>query len=220
MTKRARRSTSKAHRSPARPSRASARTVQVASQVVETEREVRELPPLPPPAVDAVRLFQSGMEALQRHRYGDAAESFGALEAAFPGERALLDRARVYLELCQRELRRRPAELSSPEERLTAATAALNNDDEARAEALVSSVLAQDAEHDLALYLSAAIHARRGEADLAITVLRRAVAVSPDAGAQARLDADFESLHQSEDFVAITAPPAAVPRRLLRRVRH
>ena len=161
------------------------------------------------------------MEALQRHQYADAAESFAAVEAAFPGERALLDRSRVYLELCQRELRRKPAaELGSPEERLTAATAALNNDDEARAEALVHSVLAEDAEHDLALYLSAAIHARRGQADLAITVLRRAVAVSPDAGAQARLDPDFDSLHHSEAFVALTAPPAAVPRRVLRRVRH
>ncbi len=192
----------------------------MASQVVETEREVNELPPLPPPAVDAVRVFQSGMEALQRHQYADAAESFGALEAAFPGERALLDRARVYLELCQRELRRRPDELGSPEERLTAATAALNNDDEARAETLVHSVLAEDGEHDLALYLSAAIHARRGQTDLAITVLRRAVAVSPDAGAQARLDPDFESLLQSEDFVAITSPPTSVLRRPLRRTRH
>jgi tetratricopeptide (TPR) repeat protein len=182
--------------------------------------EIREAPPLPRPAEDAVRLFQSGMEALQRHQYADAAESFGAVEAAFPGERALLDRSRVYLELCQRELRRKPTELGSPEERLTAATAALNNDDEARAEALVHSVLAEDAEHDLALYLSAAIHARRGQGDLAITVLRRAVAVSPDAGAQARLDPDFESLHHSEAFVALTAPPAAVPRRILRRVRH
>jgi hypothetical protein len=156
------------------------------------------------------------MEALQRHQYAPAAESFAALMTTFPGERALLDRARVYLELCQRELRRRPAELGSPEERLTAATAALNNDDEVRAEALVDSVLAEDAEHDLALYLSAAIHARRGKADEAITVLRRAVAVSPDAGAQARLDPDFESLHQSDVFVALTTPPVVQPRRIRR----
>src|SRR5262249_20095996 len=131
----------------------------------QVEPEPPQPPPPTPPPADAVRLFQSGMEALQRHQYAAASDCFAELTSAFPAERPLLDRARVYLELCQREMRRRPAELGSPEERVTAATAALNNDDEVRAAALVDSVLAEDGEHDLALYLSAAIHARRGQAD-------------------------------------------------------
>jgi tetratricopeptide (TPR) repeat protein len=169
---------------------------------------------LPPP--EAVRVFQAGMEALQGHRYTDAAEAFNTLVTRFPGERALLERARVYLGICERELRRRPAQPTTSEERLTAATAALNDGDEARAEGLVRGVLAEQPDQDLALYLSAAIHARRGRRDEALAGLRQAIALRPDVAAQATLDADFDSLRDSEAFHALTAPTAALPRRARR----
>jgi tetratricopeptide (TPR) repeat protein len=173
-------------------------------------------PPAGLPLPEAVRVFEAGMEALQRHRYADAAEAFNALVRGFPAERALLDRARVYLDLCERELRRRPAQPTTPEERLTAATAALNDGDEARAEGLVQGVLAEQPDQDLALYLSAAIHARRGRRDEALAGLRQALALRPDVAAQATLDSDFDSLHDCEAFHALTAPTAALPRRARR----
>jgi len=151
------------------------------------------------------------MEALQRHQYTVAAEAFNTLLARFPAERALLERARVYLDLCERDLRRRPTQPTTPEERLTAATAALNDGDEARAEGLVDAVLAEQPGQDLALYLSAAIHARRGRRDDALAQLRQAIALSPDVAAQAALDPDFDSLHDCEAFHALTAPTAALP---------
>ena len=161
------------------------------------------------------------MEALQRHEYRPAAESFRGLISRFPGERALLDRARVYVDLCDRELRRRPLQPLTAEERLTMATAALNNGDDARAESFVTAVLSEHPEQDLALYLSAAIHARRGRHDEALAQLRQAIAVSPDVAAQATLDSDFDALHGSEAFQALTAStgvisrrPSSTPRRL------
>jgi tetratricopeptide (TPR) repeat protein len=159
------------------------------------------------------------MEALQGRRYTAAAEAFNVLVTRFPAERALLDRARVYLDVCERELRRRPAQPTTPEERLTAATAALNDGDEARAERFVQLVLAEQPEQDLALYLSAAIHARRGRRDEALAGLRLALALRPDAAAQATLDPDFDSLHDSAAFHVLTTPTAALPRRA-RRMRH
>jgi predicted Zn-dependent protease len=159
------------------------------------------------------------MEALQGRRYTAAAEAFNALVTQFPAERALLDRARVYLDVCERELSRRAAQPTTPEERLTAATAALNDGDETRAERFVQSVLAEEPGQDLALYLSAAIHARRGRRNEALAGLRQALALRPDVAAQATLDPDFNSLHDSEAFQALTTPTAALPRRA-RRIRH
>lgn len=156
------------------------------------------------------------MEALQGHRYANAAEAFNALVKGFPAERALLDRARVYLDLCERELRRRPAQPATPEERLTAATAALSGGDEARAEKLVQGVLAEQPDQDLVLYLSAAIPARRRRGDEALAGLRQALAFRPDVAAQPTLDSDFDSLHDCEAFHALTAPTAALPRRARR----
>ena len=156
------------------------------------------------PAADAIALFQRAMEALQRHEYAAGAAAFREVVERFPSERALLDRARVYIDLCERELRKRPVQPQTIEERLTAATAALNNADTSGAERLVRAVLAEDARQDLALYLLAVIESRRGDAEAALTRLADAIAASPDASAQARFDPDFEWLRDTDWFKRLT----------------
>jgi uncharacterized membrane-anchored protein len=148
------------------------------------------------------------MSGLQRHEYVLAAGRFRALLERHPAEGALGDRARVYLDLCERELARRPVEPRTVEERLTAATAALNNGDNDRAEGLARAVLAEDPRQDLALYLLASVEARRGAADQALSYLGQAIALSPEARAQARYDPDFESLRPLEGFRELTEPPS------------
>lgn len=165
-------------------------------------------PPQPQPAAEAVSLFQHGMEAMQRHAYRDAARAFQGILMGFPGERALAERARVYLALCEREVDRRPVNPRTLEERLTAATAALNNGEDAEAEELARSVLGDDPKHDLALYLLAAVHARRGDNVEALSLLAKVMAISPEASAQARADDDFADLHDMDDFRALTEPPS------------
>jgi tetratricopeptide (TPR) repeat protein len=153
-------------------------------------------------------MFEASMQAMQEHSYRQAAEGFRSLLDRYPTERALLDRARVYLELCERELRRQPAAPNTVEEHLTAATAALNNGDEEGAERLAKVVLDDDPRQDLALYLLAVIEARRGSTESALSYLERAVEISPEAGAQARFDGDFESLRETKTFRQLTEPPA------------
>lgn len=164
-------------------------------------------------------LFEQAVEMLHRRRFEGAAEQLRRLVASYPQEGGLLDRARVYLELAERELNRRPANPRTVEERLTAATAALNNDQDAEAERLVRSVLAEDPRHDLALYLMAAVEARRSDHDAALSFLGRAIAVSPEVRAQARHDPDFEPLRSTEAFQQLVDPPTApaAPRRPKRR---
>lgn len=129
----------------------------------------------------------------------------------FPNERALLDRARVYLELCAREANRRPVAPKTTEERITAATAALNNDDDQAAEELARSVLGDDPRHELALYLLAAVFARRGVSTEALEFLGKAIAINPEASAQARSDDDFTPLHDEDAFWTLTEPPIVPP---------
>jgi tetratricopeptide (TPR) repeat protein len=167
------------------------------------------MPAAQAPNAQGVALFEQAMEALQRKRYGVAADRFRDLLKQFPTERALLDRTRVYLDLAERELNRQPAAPRTLEERVTAATAALNNDQDAEAERWVRSVLADDPRHDLALYLMAVVEARRGESEAALACLDRAIAISPEVRAQARHDADFERLRNVEAFQALIDPPSS-----------
>jgi tetratricopeptide (TPR) repeat protein len=140
------------------------------------------------------------MQAMQRHAFVEAADGFRSLLESFPGERGLRDRSQVYLALCQRELERRPAAPRTIEERLTAATAALNDGQDDAAKRLARGVLEEQPEHDLALYLLAAIEARRGATDDALQLLSRAIEISPEIRAQARHDVDFEDLRGMQAF--------------------
>ena len=152
------------------------------------------------PAAEAVSLFERAMRALQRHEYATAADAFRGLISDYPREGALCERSMVYVALCERELARQPVEPRTTEERLTAATAALNNGDDDRAASLALAVLSDMPQHDLALYLLAAVEARRGATDEALHLLGRAMAVNPEIRAQARHDADFEDLRDMDAF--------------------
>ncbi len=184
---------------PKRPARSSSAQA-VAAQALSP-------PPPAGPAPEGVVLFERAMRALQRHDYAAGAGHFRAVLNRFPAERPLVERSRVYLVLCERELERRPAAPKTVEERLTAATAALNNADDAAAEKLVRSVLEGAPQQELALYLLAAIEARRGARESALSLLKRAVAVSPEIRAQARHDLDFEALRGLEAFRQLLDAP-------------
>jgi tetratricopeptide (TPR) repeat protein len=154
------------------------------------------------PPADAIAAFEKAIKAVQRHEYERGARAFRELIVRYPAERALLERARVYVELCQRELEARAPK--TLEERMTAATAALNDGDDAGAARLAKSILAEDRNHDLALYLLAAVEIRRGRTEPALHLLARAIEISPEAGAQARFDADFEPLRDNATFRQLT----------------
>lgn len=168
------------------------------------------LPHVEGPDARAVALFERAVAQLQRHDFTAALAGFEELEARFPNERALLDRVRVYLALCRRELAR-PGSRSpeNVEERLTAATAAINDGNEAVAEQLLERVLAEVPDHEPAHYLMAVIHARRGAVHNALEALSRAIHLNADARVQARHDDDFEPLRGLDGFERLIAGSSA-----------
>lgn len=171
-------------------------------------------PPLPvirPPAADAVAQLERGMKELQGHDYAAAVSTFKKLVADFPSEGFLADRARVYLELAQREVRKRSGNQGTVEERLTAATAALNNDQDSEAARLAESVLKEDASQDLAVYLLAVIATRAGRLDEAIERLREAIELNPECRLQSRNDEEFDPIMDHPDYQQLMeAPPTPV----------
>lgn len=199
----------------------------VAKAPAAPPRIFRQIPPPPPPpplavpkppAADAVLGFERGMAELQKHNYAGAKITFQGLLDNFPSEGFLTDRARVYLSLAERELSRRPSSSGSVEERLTAATAALNNNDEAEAGRLAESAFRDDRSADLAVYLMAIVAARQGRTDDALAHIKTAIEINPESRVQARQDEEFDILLELDEFHTLTeAPPTPAPSMLAKK---
>jgi tetratricopeptide (TPR) repeat protein len=150
--------------------------------------------------VDAVAVYEKGLEALQRHDYNKALELFESLLTSFPEERELHERVRIYLNVCRRHATPRAAVPQTVQERLYASTLALNGGRYDEAISHLRLVRDEDPDNDHALYMLAVAHAQRGEHAESIAHLERAIALNPENRALARRDADLEPLHDDEAF--------------------
>lgn len=164
---------------------------------------------------EAVATYERGIAALQRRDYQAAADAFRELMARYPDERELQERAQVYLRVCERELAATAAPLPrTNEERLVAATVALNAGDYARSLALLDEVLRDDPKSDHAEYMAAVVYCAKGDLDSAMVRLQRAIDLNPENRNLARQDNDLEPLHDFDTFRRmLEAPPAPIRRR-------
>jgi Tfp pilus assembly protein PilF len=127
----------------------------------------------------------------------------------YPEEKELNDRVRLYLALCERQLKSAP-EPRTLEERLYAATLALNAGDPATALHHLGNIVSQDPDHDGALYMLAVVHAIREDPATAVTYLHRAIERNPENRSLALQDSDLERLMQDESVrAALQSGPLA-----------
>ena len=176
-------------------------------------------PAQPPPAprkpayYEAIALYESGVRGLQRHDYEAAAAAFRSVLERYPDERELHERARLYLRVCERETARRPAAPQTPEERVYAATVALNAGDHAGAMEHLRRALDESPENDHAHYIMAVALAARAQTHEALEHLRQAISLNPENRALARQDPDLEGVRDHESFRDVLETPASARRR-------
>ena len=112
---------SKAKKSSARP-----RSLQPSAPLPMPQRPPR--PAVPPSVpvlrttyIEAVALYERGLQALQGHDYAGARDVFRSVLSRYPEEKELHERVRLYLNICERQVapRQSPAP-RSVEERLYA----------------------------------------------------------------------------------------------------
>jgi tetratricopeptide (TPR) repeat protein len=138
---------------------------------------------------------------LQEHRFPEAASAFQSVLTQYPEEKELNDRVRLYLALCERQLKSAP-EPGTTEERLYAATLALNTGDSSTALQHLGKIVNQDPDHDGALYMLAVVHTLRDDPATALTYLQRAIERNPENRSLALQDSDLERLMQDESVRA------------------
>jgi tetratricopeptide (TPR) repeat protein len=161
------------------------------------------------------------MRTLQQHDFSKAADLLHHMMATFPDERELIERSKVYLALCERQLRPLTAEPQNTAERLYAATLALNASDLDAAVGHLEQILREQPGHDQALYMLAVSYAQRDQHADAIRYLQQAIEANPENRALARMDPDLDDLRDDDAVSALLEPSSAMraadPKRALRR---
>lgn len=174
-------------------------------------------PPRKPGFYEAVAIYERGVQGLQRHDFSGAAELFRTVIERYPEERELLERARLYLRVCERETARHTPPPETPAEQVYAATVSLNAGDHATALHHLQRALTSDPGNDHAHYIMSAALSMRGRREEAIEHLHRAIELNPENRSQALQDPDLENIRDLDGFRAIMEAPAAQNRRRPRR---
>ena len=104
---------------------------------------------------------------------------FSRRHPAYPEERELGERARLFLQVCERETARRPSGPQTPSESVYAATVALNAGDGDGALGHLNQALEQAPNSDHAHYIMAVALIDKGDPARAIVHLRQAIALNP-----------------------------------------
>lgn len=186
-------------------------------QAATTPRTAGRAPKGPPPPertqrVEAMETYERGVTALQQRKFGEAATLLQTVIDAYPDEKELHERARIYLAVCRRQAVPLDATPKTFEERLYAATLAINagayDDGLARLEALAG----ESPENDHVQFMLAVAHAQRGDLAKAWPALERAIDLNPENRFLARQDADLEALRREPQFRQIVERPQPVRR--------
>jgi outer membrane protein assembly factor BamD (BamD/ComL family) len=192
------------------------KTVQPAGAVPPPPRQAPSAPVRRSTYVEAVALYEQGLERLQQHDYAGAADRLEAVLKQFPEEKELHERVKLYLNVCRKQASAVEASPRTIEERLYASTIARNGGRYDEAISHLRLVRDEDPDNDHALYMLAVAHAQRGELAEAVAHVERAIAMNPENRALARTDPDLDPLRDDESFrMALEAP--AVPRMERRR---
>jgi tetratricopeptide (TPR) repeat protein len=170
---------------------------------------VAPAPPRKPGYHEALAMYERGVRGLQRHDYEGAAVQFRTIIDRYPEERELQERSRLYLRVCERETARRPPTPQTPQERVYAATVALNAGDPATALEHLRRALGDAPDNDHAQYIMSVALASTGAPADAVEHLRQAISLNPENRALARQDPDLEPLRALDGFADLVDGPAA-----------
>jgi tetratricopeptide (TPR) repeat protein len=204
--------TRKTKKKPA-PAKARPRVVE-AKPAVAPAPAAPVAPPRKPGFYEAVAIYERGVQALQKHDFGAAAGFFRTVLERYPEERELLERARLYLRVCERETSRQPPTAKTPAELVYAATVALNSGDHSGALDHLQRALGEDPHSDHAHYIMAVALGMRNRGDEAIEHLQQAIALNPENRGLAKQDPDLDILRDHSRFGdALNTPPAPNRRR-------
>lgn len=153
---------------------------------------------------NARKEYDRGVAALQRRKLDEAERHFADLIQKYPEEKELVDRARVYLAVCERQKLAARSTLSEPEDFYYAAVLEKNRGNVEEAIEHLKRAARKNGGGKVD-FLLACCYAQRGEPGSALEYLRRAIGEDQRNRILARHDRDFDPVRDSPEFQELLA---------------
>ncbi len=148
--------------------------------------------------------YQSAVQLVQQAKYDKALAAFEKLLPAAPPE--ILERCKMYIQTCQRQMERAALSFDTPEERYDYAISQLNTGFFEEAREQLEGLLADHPEADYAYYGLAVLDSITGRAQDCLSNLSKAIELNSKNRLQARSDNDFQSMVDDPRFTELLYP--------------
>jgi len=167
-------------------------------------RKAQTLKELSKHTENARKDYDRGVSALQKKKLDEAERNFTDLIQKYPEERELVDRARVYLSVIERQKREAAPTLTEPEDFYYAAVLEKNRGNVAEAIDHLKRAAKKNGNGRVD-FLLACCYAQSGEHDTALAHLKRAIEEDKSNRILARHDSDFDVMRETPAFQELLA---------------
>jgi tetratricopeptide (TPR) repeat protein len=148
--------------------------------------------------------FDRGIAAVQRKKFEEAERNFSDLIQKYPDEKELVDRARVYVAICQRQKRAAEPALTEPEDFYYAAVVEKNRGNVPEAIEHLKRAVKKNGGGRVD-FLLACCYAQTGDSEVSLQHLKRAIEEDQRHRILARHDSDFDPLRETVEFQELLA---------------
>ena len=161
--------------------------------------------PEDPRYTQALQSYESGLRAMQEHKFDKAKPHFQKVLTGPSKE--LADRASVHLNTCNSQLERSAAtQFKTPEEHFDYAVSLMNVGDYVSAREHLEKLFKQAPKADYVIYGIAALDCLTGHVEDSLRRLDEALRMNPQLRYQARNDSDFHNLAEDPRFTELLYP--------------
>jgi tetratricopeptide (TPR) repeat protein len=163
-----------------------------------------------PGFAQAVQNYEGAVKAMQEHKFEKAKVLLEKILAA--GQRELMDRARVHLNLCNQQLAGSSTSFKTHEEHFDYAVSLLNGGQFDQARGHMEKILKGNPKADFAYYGMAVVDCLTGQVESSLKNLGESIRLNPHNRFQARNDSDFQGMADDPRFTELLYPePADLP---------
>ena len=174
-------------------------------RVIKMTIPAQKAPQAPDPRfTQAVEGYQTGLKAMQEHKFEKAKGLFQKVVAT--GPRELADRASVHLNTCNQRMSRSANTFKTPEEHYDYAVSLMNIGDYVGAREHLDKILKQNPKLDFAVYGLSVLDCLTGHYENSLKGLAEAIRLNAANRFQARNDSDFQNLADDPRFTELIYP--------------